>query len=453
MEAARRADSLDPDTVAEYLRRSFMQTFFGTYSYSSENILLMSGHIFQYFNGSRVTVGPLAIQDGDLVAPMPTWPERETRTGLWGVEIASIIVIAIAITVLFICAIFLIMYRAHPNIIAGSPVFLAAMLFGSLLIYIGLLLSLPSRLTTVTCILKPWFIAIGSTLLFGAIFAKTWRIYSLWRNHTVKVFRISDFMVAGVLALFLIPDIPLLIAYTVIGHVTASPVIVDPYRPSKNYVDCRSTATAAPALIWSLFGWHVRLCNSLFNFWFVSLLLVFPLQMVLFVIGAVFAWRVRRIPLKIYDESKAIAFSIYNVGFFGIILAVLLSVATTDYLVLYGILVFLATVGTLITVALIFGTKLNFVLSHDGSRASTSGGGSGSSSTANLAKAKPSTIPAPSGPSEMQTLSMQASQGSYQNSDTSPRTSDLRRQLKKAHAKIDRLQERVKQLGGALDSS
>jgi hypothetical protein len=453
MEAARRADSLDQNSIADFVRRSYFQTFFGTYSYSSENVLLMSGYIYQYINGSRVVIGPQTLQEADLVSPMPTWAERRPRTDLWGVEIAAIIILSIAISILMVCVLFLVVFRAHPNIRAGSPLFLGAMLLGCILIYIGLLQSLPSRLSTINCILKPWLLSLGSTLLFGAVFAKTWRIFSLWSNDSVKVFRISDAMVAGLLGLFVLPDIPLLLAWTFTGNVKATLVVVDQYRPIKNYVDCSSNGTTAPALLWTVFGWHVRsdfLGHAIRQFG-----LTFSCsQMLLFIVGSGLAWKVRRIPMKMYDESKAIAFSIYNVGFFGIILAVLLSVASTDYLVLYGILVFLATVGTLITVTFIFGTKLNFVLSHDGSRASTSNPSSVTSGFATnqfAPKSKPHGTQSAS-QSELQTMSTLAAHGSVA-PPASSRTSDLERELEKAKVRISKLKKKVKELEGAQQDS
>lgn len=258
MEAIRRADSLDSAAVADFVRRSYLQAFFGTYSYSSDNVLLTSGHIYQYVNSSRVIVGPQSLQEADVVAPMPRWDERVPHTGLWGVEIASILVLCIAVIFLVVCTLFLIAYRNHPNIRAGSPLFLGAMLLGCLLIYVGLFQAMPSRISTISCVIKPWFLAVGSTFLFGAIFAKTWRIFTLWSNKTVKVFHISDAMVAAVLALAVIPDIVFLLSWSLVGNIEAKLIVVDPYRPSRNYYDCVSSGNIAPALLWTVFGWHVR---------------------------------------------------------------------------------------------------------------------------------------------------------------------------------------------------
>lgn len=49
------------------------------------------------------------------------------------------------------------------------------------------------------------------------------------------------------------------------------------------------------------------------------------------------------------NDSRIITFSIYNSGFFGIFIAVIVSVASSDYRVIFGILVMLGCAGTLIT--------------------------------------------------------------------------------------------------------
>lgn len=75
---------------------------------------------------------------------------------------------------------------------------------------------------------------------------------------------------------------------------TAEKVIVDEYRPKLNYYKCTST-TANKVLVWTMVGYHL----------------------LLFVYGAYLALRVRTIPIKIYDESKIIAFCVckYNLNF------------------------------------------------------------------------------------------------------------------------------------------
>lgn len=63
MEAIKRAGTTtDLDAVVDAFRRTNIATFFGTYTYSSENKLLLGGYSYQVLNGSRVPTGPLAIR-------------------------------------------------------------------------------------------------------------------------------------------------------------------------------------------------------------------------------------------------------------------------------------------------------------------------------------------------------------------------------------------------------
>jgi signal transduction histidine kinase len=172
----------------------------------------------------------------------------------------------------------------------------------------------------------------------------------------MAVFKISDLTVAAVVGALMGPDIILLIIYQVVAEPRLELVVVDPYRISLNYYTC-VTNSSGPILLWIIFGIH----------------------MATFAVGAYLAWKVRLIPYKIYDESKSIAFSIYNVGFFGVILAVILNVAQASHYVLFGLLVFLCVAGSLITVNVLFGSKLYWV--KRGFDSSTSSGGSSRTTT------------------------------------------------------------------------
>lgn len=62
MEAVRRAGSNQTDAVVEAFRRSNVPTFFGLYSYSSDNTLLMGGYVYQAVNSSRIPISPISVR-------------------------------------------------------------------------------------------------------------------------------------------------------------------------------------------------------------------------------------------------------------------------------------------------------------------------------------------------------------------------------------------------------
>lgn len=202
------------------------------------------------------------------------------------------------------------------------------------------------------------------------IFLFSRRVYTLFTNESMTVFKISDLTVFGIVAALMVPDIILMIVYQVVANPRLELIVVDPYRPSLNYYNCVSNSSGA-TILWVIFGLH----------------------MATFVVGAYLAWQVRLIPFKIYDESKSIAFSIYNVGFFGIILAVILNVAQATHYVLFGLLCFLCVAGSLITINILFGSKMYWVTNgfsstSSGSSRTTSGGRSLHLSTHTMSSAQ-----------------------------------------------------------------
>lgn len=73
----------------------------------------------------------------------------------------------------------------------------------------------------------------------------------------MKTVRVSNTLVAAVLAGLLIPDIALILAYSLGSGVQATLIVVDRYRPAFNYIAC-IPGSSGPALLWTVFAWHVR---------------------------------------------------------------------------------------------------------------------------------------------------------------------------------------------------
>lgn len=104
---------------------------------------------------------------------MPTWAERRLPSGFLPVEIVAFAVIAFCLFNTAMWAIIIFYYRNHPFLRAGSPLFLAAMLFGAMLIFVGLAQSAPSYVSSTGCVVRVWFVAAGTTFLHGSLIAKT----------------------------------------------------------------------------------------------------------------------------------------------------------------------------------------------------------------------------------------------------------------------------------------
>jgi hypothetical protein len=155
-------------------------------------------------------------------------------------------------------------------------------LVGSLFLYASIIPFMPNLTNTASCILRIWMLTTGFVLFFGSLIAKTWRIDRLYSQDSMKVIAISDFRIAQlVLMMFLVQAVISVLGST-ITDLRGDVVIVDQYRLARNYPACFSTAAPATTLL-IIQGVYVLLMLAA---------------------GGALAWRVRRIPYDLYDESK-----------------------------------------------------------------------------------------------------------------------------------------------------
>ncbi len=101
--------------------------------------------------------------------------------------------------------------------------------------------------------------------MFGALFAKTWRIYFLWTADPLnKNLRVTDVQVFLVVLVALAPQLILLVLWTAI----ATPTVVfepqDPWRASLDIPDC-SVSTAHYVMIALMCGINFGKYNTYLN--------------------------------------------------------------------------------------------------------------------------------------------------------------------------------------------
>jgi len=85
------------------------------------------------------------------------------------------------------CAVWTLVNRKHPAIQSSLPVFLVLLSLGSMLVAAAMVLgtwheSVPLLVRDIGCAASTWFLAVGFTILFGSLFAKTWRIKRIYAN-------------------------------------------------------------------------------------------------------------------------------------------------------------------------------------------------------------------------------------------------------------------------------
>ena len=188
------------------------------------------------------------------------------------------------------------------------------------------------------CFLLPWLFSLGFTLLFGSMLVKTWRIHLIFSKKTFEVFKISNRKVMFVLGIILLVDVTLLAVWTGISKTRLQENIIDEYRISENYNSCYS-AKGGTIMIW----------------------IIVASKILQIIYGGYLALRVRTIPMKQYDESKIIAFCIYNVGLVAIIVSILQATNPTGRYVIFGINSFLVILSTGVAINSMMITKVKSI--------------------------------------------------------------------------------------------
>lgn len=76
--------------------------------------------------------------------------------------------------------------KAHKVVIASSPLFLAVLLIG-LLMLCGAVLCIIQQQTTTLCYFKYWLFNIGASLVLGSLVLKTWRLHKIFNQTMLAV--------------------------------------------------------------------------------------------------------------------------------------------------------------------------------------------------------------------------------------------------------------------------
>lgn len=354
-EAILRAKSLDNDLVEFQIKRMDLSTLKGRLAWSGDNRQIGTSVFVQYVNGSLRCVGPVLAATDRMIYPVPTFPERIPNNAVFALAVEYVMT---ALQILGICSnifffIFLLRNWNEQIIRASSPVFLSFLLLGSTLLYAQPWTMMPSVVTAAACHLRPWLLAVGFGLLFGALFSRTWRVWRLFSNAGVTIFKITDAQLG--LGVFLVVGIEVVLCILISSVSNPMPqrIVVDPLRPLFDYTVC-SANTA----------------------WFALIAVLGAYNLLIMSVGVYLAIRIRVIPYSLYNEAKIIGFAIYNTTFFSILIAVVYASAATDRGTVYGVCTAFQVVGTLLTTGLMFVSKMN-MLRNAKERSRSSGNSSG----------------------------------------------------------------------------
>eukprot|EP00029_Vermamoeba_vermiformis_P004299 TRINITY_DN1483_c1_g1_i1.p1 TRINITY_DN1483_c1_g1~~TRINITY_DN1483_c1_g1_i1.p1 ORF type:complete len:628 (+),score=68.02 TRINITY_DN1483_c1_g1_i1:1371-3254(+) len=195
---------------------------------------------FDRYNEGHLVL-PIDSSASDVVYPMPGWNERTEQIS-WYSTATELAIVIIAGT-LFMCCIALTIlfavWRDKPQIIASSPLFIELIISGGAMMYASLFFW-TLEATDVTCNLRLWLLGVGFVLMFSALLVKTWRIWRIFHDKSLKIFKLSNAYLLKIMAGALAIEVIVLGLWSGLYPSYAATVIVDANRPSVNYRFCTS---------------------------------------------------------------------------------------------------------------------------------------------------------------------------------------------------------------------
>ena len=330
-------------SVERALATAQFKSFMGTARFDPQRRQLMENLLVQRVRGKNVVVGPAVAARGSMVYPMPSWDERSFHPK-WGhaTEIAGVVLMVVAVAISAAWMVFLVKHWHHQVIVSSSPLFCAIILCGSVVIYASNVTWMPGLASKAACISRAWVLPVGLVLLFGALVAKTTRVYRLFFTNGLSVIKISNLQVMLVVLVLVLVQVLLSLLMQFVGRIGVHVRIIDQHILSRNFNECHS----GPALPY-IYGTNLILVLALLAY------------------GAFLAIKVRKIPYRLYDESSIIHWATYNTVVFSVVAAILqLAVGSSQRFVAYIIITACMFLGPVITISLLFYSKYKAIYSE-----------------------------------------------------------------------------------------
>lgn len=306
-----RSNSLDPMTVFSGFPRLLMNSFFGKIGFSGfgQNEAKSVANTQRNRTDGVGIVSPLSAATAALLYPMPTWDDRTFKPKWYSDPSEIIIFVLVALATLFsiLMAALTFGYSKYKAILASSPLFLYLMLVGSVMIYAGII-TWPLHTSSALCMIHWWLLGIGFILMFGALLVKTWRISRIFNDADLTIVKISNKELLLVVGVAVGIEAALLVIWTAAGRSVAVRKSVDANRPRLDYMTC-TTSTIG----------------------FVILIIAAVYKALIIAAGVWLSFRTWKVKYSIYNESRWVAFSMYNLFFFLILAIIVQLVLNANY--------------------------------------------------------------------------------------------------------------------------
>ncbi|XP_071510393.1 gamma-aminobutyric acid type B receptor subunit 2-like [Diadema antillarum] len=194
----------------------------------------------------------------------------------------------------------------------------------------------------IVCTARGWFLCIGFTLAFGAMFSKTWRVHRIFTNIKMKKKVIKDHQLYAIVGVMLVIDLIILITWQVF----------DPVKPMEVELEEREDPTGRDVLLIPV----IFNCKSKQTMIWLAIIYIY--KGVLMIFGLFLAWETRHVSIPALNDSKYIGMSVYNVVIM-CVLGVSLSFMISDNPnASYGLVSTFILFCTTITLCLVFVPKV-----------------------------------------------------------------------------------------------
>ncbi len=307
--AAESSNSLDIEDMRVMINRLSQPTFYGQLQFNSFGQIVDTqvGATLQ-FNGTNddVIVLPIAASASELIYPMPAWDERQEQISWYGRKEEQGIIAAAALGILacFVMMILFATWRNRPQIIASSLLFVELIIVGAAMIYASLFFWVLET-TTAMCNLRYWLAGVGFVLMFSALLTKTWRVWRIFHEHSLKMIKLTNMYLLRIMAAALTIEIIVLAVWSGAFTPQMETIVLDENRPVLNYRTCTTDNSLPFAIVLIIYKALLILAGVVLGFWS------------------------RKIRSE-YNESKFILIAMYNITFAALILLVLFAIGISD---------------------------------------------------------------------------------------------------------------------------
>jgi len=152
-------------------------------------------------SNSFVVVGSVNAENVTINSTLLVWPDGTDNVPLsaeldyidWsdGAAIAMLVLFSLFALITLVVTVIVVVKRKTPVIFYASPLFCVLTLLGIIVGYSNVYLwtGIP---TDAQCVLRPWFFAVAFVLIYGCVFAKTYRIARVFGNKRMKPTIVTD---------------------------------------------------------------------------------------------------------------------------------------------------------------------------------------------------------------------------------------------------------------------